>query len=149
MIYRELIANEMQPALALAWRVFLKFEAPEYDEKGIIEFERSLHDPHYLNMLRCYGAFDGENVIGVIATRNNGNHIALFFVDEEYQGRGIGKRLFELVVQNCDSGKLTVFSSPFAIPIYHKLGFNDTGDEQVVNGLRFTPMEFIFCRREV
>ena len=36
---------------------------------------------------------------------------------------------------------MTVNSSPYAVPIYHKLGFKDTGSEQVVNGLRFTPME--------
>ena len=36
---------------------------------------------------------------------------------------------------------MTVNSSPYAVPVYHKLGFKDTGSEQMVNGLRFTPME--------
>ena len=32
-------------------------------------------------------------------------------------------------------------ASPYAVPVYRKLGFKNTGSEQVVNGLRFTPME--------
>ena len=37
---------------------------------------------------------------------------------------------------------MTVNSSPYAVPIYHKLGFYDVDSEQVVKGVRFTPMEF-------
>lgn len=36
---------------------------------------------------------------------------------------------------------MTVNSSPYAVPVYEKLGFHATGSEQTVNGLRFTPME--------
>ena len=56
-------------------------------------------------------------------------------------GNGIGKALFNAVKNECPSDKITVNSSPYAVPIYHKLGFTDTDTEQVVNGLRFTPME--------
>ncbi|WP_422145811.1 GNAT family N-acetyltransferase, partial [Clostridium sp.] len=27
-------------------------------------------------------------------------------------------------------------------PVYHKLGFYDTNKEQIINGLRFTPMVY-------
>jgi len=46
-------------------------------------------------MLRTYGAFQNERLVGVIATRSSGGHIALFFVDGTYQRQGIGKALFE------------------------------------------------------
>ena len=36
--------------------------------------------------------------------------------------------------------KMTVNSSPYAVPIYHKLGFKETDSEQIVNGLRYIPM---------
>lgn len=69
------------------------------------------------------------------------NHIALFFVDGKYQERGIGRQLFGAVRAKHPLAKMTVHSSPYAVPIYHKLGFRDTDTEQVVNDLRFTPME--------
>ena len=95
-------------------------------------------------MLCLYGTFVSEKLIGVIATRSEGTHIALFFVDGKYQGKGIGRKLFQTVVSECKSNRMTINSSPYAIPIYHKLGFTDTDAEQVVNGLRFTPMEYKF-----
>ena len=88
------------------------------------------------------GAFADGRLVGVIATRSAGAHIALFFVEREYQGRGIGKKLFQRMLGGVPVSRLTVNSSPFAVPIYHKLGFLDTDKEQTVNGLRFTPMAY-------
>lgn len=87
-----------------------------------------------------HGAFVQEELVGIIATRNEGTHIALFFVEGKYHRQGIGKRLCQTVQSVNNSNKMTVNSSPYAVPIYHKLGFKDTDTEQVVNGLRFTPM---------
>ncbi len=67
----------------------------------------------------------------------------MFFVDGQYQEKGIGKQLFQAIWKDCPAGKITVNSSPYAVPIYHKLGFCDTDKEKVINGLRFTPMEFV------
>lgn len=99
------------------------------------------YDENYLSMLCMYGAFYEEKLVGVIATRSEGTHIALFFVDGKYHRQGIGKQLFQTVWERNLFHKMTVNSSPFAIPVYHKLGFCDTDTEQVMNGIRFTPME--------
>ena len=123
-------------ALQLVWDVFLEFEAPDYSPAGVTEFYNSIHDEQYLSRLRFFGAFVGDELAGVIATRSGGTHIALFFVDQKYQRRGVGRRLFQAVRQE----RMTVNSSPFAVPVYRKLGFRATGPEQSVNGLRFTPM---------
>lgn len=139
---RELKENETEIALELAWNVFQEYEAPDYLEIGVKEFYRSVHDGQYLSKLRLYGAFILEKLVGVIATRSEGTHIALFFVNGEYHRNGIGSKLFQTALSECSSNRMTVNSSPYAIPIYHKLGFNDTDMEQVVNGLRFTPMEY-------
>lgn len=138
---RELKESESEEALSLAWDVFMEYEAPDYSEEGIAEFYKSIHDESYLSKLRMYGAFMGNSLVGVIATRNEGAHIALFFVKGEYHGRGIGSQLFKAVLQICPAGSMTVNSSPYAVPIYHHLGFCDTDKEQAVNGLKFTPME--------
>ena len=33
-----------------------------------------------------------------------------------------------------------VNSSPYAVDVYHKLGFTDTDKEQMTNGIIYTPM---------
>ncbi len=141
---KKLTASETQTALDLAWKVFQEYEAPDYSKEGVEEFYRSIHDDNYLAMLSLYGAFVSEKLVGVIATRSEGTHIALFFVDGEYHRNGIGKKLFQTVLSQCSTNRMTVNSSPYAVPVYHKLGFTDTDTEQVINGLRFTPMEFEF-----
>lgn len=136
-LIRKLGNEDQQKALSLVWKVFLEFEAPDYTQEGIEEFYKSIHDEKYISMLSLYGAFLNDELVGVIATRNNGKHIALFFVSGKYHHQGIGKQLFQAVRTN----KMTVNSSPYAVLIYQKLGFKATATEQVVNGLRFTPMK--------
>lgn len=134
---KRLDKKETENALNLVWEVFLEYEAPDYTQEGVDEFYKSIHDENYLSMLSVYGAFSSGKMIGVIATRNNGKHIALFFVDGKYHQQGIGKQLFQAV----RTDKMTVNSSPYAVAVYRKLGFEAVNTEQVITGLRFTPME--------
>ena len=129
-------------ALELIWKVFLEFEAPDYSQAGVDEFFRSLHDEEWLNQIHMYGAFDKDQLLGVIATRNEGTHIALFFVDGKYHRKGIGRQLFQKILQENKVNYITVNSSPYAVPVYTKLGFEPTDVEQEKNGLRFTPMKY-------
>lgn len=80
--------------------------------------------------------------MGVLATRKQGNHLALFFVAGEYHRQGIGKKLFATVKSLATADTITVNSSPYAVKIYRKLGFSATDSEQVVNGLSFIPMKY-------
>lgn len=80
-------------ALCLTWSVFQQYEAPDYTQEGVEEFYKSIHDEKYLSELCWYGAFIQKNLVGVIATRNAGTHIALFFVQGRYHRQGIGKQL--------------------------------------------------------
>jgi len=93
-----------------------------------------------------YGAFVQEELVGVMATRSEGTHIALFFVERKYQRQGIGKQLFQIVKAKCHSNKMTVYSSPYAVEIYHKLGFQDINIEQVDKGLRWNLIFKILLR---
>ena len=138
--YHRLALSETSVALELAWRVFLRFEAPDYSEKGTEAFHTCLHNHTFISQLTLYGAFLGDQLVGMIATRNKGNHIALFFVDESVQRQGIGKELFKMALCDSTLGTLTVNSSPFAVKVYEHLGFVATDTEQVVDDIRFTPM---------
>ena len=139
LVIRKPDKEETEAALGLVRRVFLQYEAPDYSPQGVEEFEKTLRDEAYLSALSMLGAFlDGE-LIGVIATRDGGRHIALFFVDTGHQRQGVGRRLFRAV----RTEGMTVNSSPYAVPVYTHLGFVPTGPEQEVNGLRFTPMTLV------
>ena len=93
--------------------------------------------------LAVYGAFDKGKIVGVAATRNEGNHIALFFVDSQYHRRGIGRKMFETVLHGSISDHITVNSSPYAVNVYHHLGFFDTDAERLENGIRYIPMTYV------
>lgn len=141
-LIRQLKQEEFPEALALAWEVFKEFEAPDYSEEGTLEFYKSIHDPDYLNQLAIIGAFSDNLLVGIMATRSVETHVALFFVQGKYHRQGIGKQLFQAVLEKCPSDRMTVNSSPYAVPVYHRLGFADTDKEQVMNGIRFTPMKY-------
>ena len=44
--------------------------------------------------------------------------------------------------------RVTVHSSPYAVEIYSRMGFEPTDTEQTVNGLRFIPMEHVYHEAE-
>lgn len=77
----------------------------------------------------------------MIATRNENTHMALFFVKDEYQVKGIGRKLYEYIKQLSKEENITVNSSPYALNIYKRLGFIPTSQEQITNGMRYTPMK--------
>lgn len=99
-LIKELNKNKLNDALSLVWKVFNEYEAPDYSKEGIEEFHKCINDTSYLSTLRVFGAFEGDNLLGVIATRSDGTHIALFFVDGKYHRQGIGKKLFKTVLDN-------------------------------------------------
>lgn len=137
---RELAKEEYGAALNLAWEVFQKFEAPDYAPQGVKAFYASIHDPDYLARLRIYSAFDGDALIGILATRNGGAHIALFFVRGTYHRQGVGEQLFFRACRENPTGQMTVNSSPYAVGVYRRLGFCETDAEQTTDGIRYTPM---------
>lgn len=137
---RKILKEEMKNALDLVWKVFLEYEAPDYSEEGIEEFKKSINDMDWVNAREFYGAFNKNQLLGVIATKDI-SHIALFFVDGKYQKQGIGRKLYNKVELLNNKGYFTVNSSPYAHEIYKHLGFIDTDVEQCINGLRFYPMK--------
>jgi len=128
-------------ALALALDVFMEFEAPDYTIEGVEEFKMTLKSQEFLSKLEYHIALENDQIIGMIATRNEGKHIALLFVEKEWQRKGIGKKLCEHLIQQDKTAILTVNSSPYGHEFYKRIGFVDTDTEQTVNGIRFFPMQ--------
>lgn len=140
---RRLTASEKSNAVTLVWEVFQEFEAPGYSPEGVDTFHRIIHTPETINRLEMYGAFEGQKLTGVLATRSSGTHISLFFVHSEHLRQGIGSKLFRHLTSNSTVEKITVNSSPYAVEVYHRMGFTDTDKELLTDGIRYTPMEYI------
>lgn len=76
---RRVSGKELTDSLPLIWRVFCEFEAVNYPENGKKAFYDAIHSGEYLGSLTAFGAFEKSELVGVIATRNEGTHLALFF----------------------------------------------------------------------
>lgn len=145
---REIQEEEWQEAMRLAWRVFLKFEAPEYTAEGVRNFYQFISDPVLKKMFlkgeyEVFGAYREGVLVGVLGIRNQ-SHVSLLFVDAEYHKQGIASALMKHTLQyirmEIGASKATVNSSPYAVGFYHKMGFHDTDLEQTKDGIRYTPM---------
>lgn len=139
---KELNREELEQALPLVWKVFCEYEAVNYPESSKQLFYDAIHSDDYLNTLSAYGAFQDNKLVGIIATRNKGSHIALFFVDGKYQGRGIGRILWSEIINNSLVKEITVHSSIYAKDIYGKLGFIQDGSLRNDGGIQYIPMVY-------
>jgi len=132
--------SDRTAAFALALDVFMAFVAPDYAPEGVETFRAFVSGGDGADALAVYGAYLEGELAGMIATRGGGAHISLFFVEPRFQRRGIGRALFERVAASCAEDTLTVHSSPYAKPIYERLGFTAICGEQCQDGIRYYPM---------
>lgn len=149
MLVRMAEKDEWEDAMALAWRVFQKFDAKDYTEEGVQSFLDFISDNGLYKMFlngeyKLFVAESGGNIVGVSSLRMR-NHISLLFVDEKYHGIGVGKKMIDYMSYYLlNEEKLdycTVNAAPYAIGFYHKLGFKDKGSEMENDGIKYTPMK--------
>ena len=138
---KRLSPDELPEAVSLMWEVFCRFEATVYPQEGIDEFRASLDNAERNARMHYYGAYEENTLIGVLAMRTP-QHIGYFFVREDCQRRGIGKKLFETMRMDYTVQEFTVNAAPYAVGIYRRLGFVPTDTEKITNGIRYTPMRF-------
>ena len=139
-------------ACELAFRVFMKFEAKEYGQKGIDSFAEFLTSPGLEKLFKAdrykvYVAMLEGKIIGIVSLRS-GNFLSLLFVDDRYHRQGIGSELLntvrEYLLNETDQTTLTVNASTYAIPFYSKHGFVATADKiYAQDGIIYTPMQMI------
>ena len=140
---RQVGPSGIDAAVALILEVFLQFDAPDDSEEGIRSFRAFVEEEEIRQILLFFGAFEQGELKGVIVTDDAKDHICCFFVKAGYHRQGIGKELWEYVLNHSNQTVFTVHASPYAVPIYHKLGFVDTDTEQRRDGLKYTPMKFV------
>lgn len=66
---RQLQVNEYDRALTLSLDVFIQCGKSDFDEEGLETFKSFIYNKDLVNELTIYGAFEGESLIGLIATK--------------------------------------------------------------------------------
>ncbi|WP_315283398.1 GNAT family N-acetyltransferase [Fusobacterium hwasookii] len=140
---KQLVDNEKDEALLFAKRIFIESEDESYSKEGIETFCNFVDNKKITKSFKVYGAFEDNILKGLIATDRRKRHINLFFVGKDSQGKGIGKKLMNIVVNNNENSYITVNSSRYGVPVYEKLGFIKMEEEKEQDGLKFTPMKLI------
>ncbi|MEO1815426.1 MAG: GNAT family N-acetyltransferase [Acetobacterium sp.] len=152
---RKIENSDLAAAVELANAVFYEFIADGYSAEGrqtftdyldfkLEEMAEDLASGHK----KLWGFYQDDQIIGVIGTRDE-FHVSLMFVDRNHHHQGIARALFNTVLADLKSrqpGKpfvMTVNSSPYAVDVYRRFGFEETAPEQVNKGIRFVPMKLM------
>lgn len=137
--------SELSEAKKLVKKVFMTFEAPNYSKEGVAHFltylDEELEMELAANQVQVWCGKDARQIVGLLAVRLPA-HVALLFVDEAYHRQGIAKQLFQEMLSELMPEQVTVNSSPYAVPIYERLGFQIEGNEKTVSGIRFQSMVY-------
>lgn len=142
--------NELESAFQLIWNVFKEFVAPDYQERGIKTFyEKFIENNEFRAKFKegreiMYGAYVEGELKGVLSVGRS--HISCVFVDGKYHRRGIGRKLFQTVIEELKTNgikEIKLNASPYAVEFYRRLGFKDIGERSEYEGIVYTPMKML------
>ncbi len=89
-------------------------------------------------------AQENREIVGVAAIKDH-RHLFHLFVDKSHHKKGIAKKLWlaisESSLQQRSGGVFTLNSTSYALAVYERWGFVKTDEEQLRQGIRYTPME--------
>ena len=96
-------------------------------------------------------AEDDGVLVGVVGVREN-IHLYHLFVADDYGGRGLARELWRVARDACreagNVGEFTVNSSRFAVGMYRKFGFVQTGQPETRDGVTSIPMRLADAPRQ-
>ena len=137
--------NSMSNMVSISFDVFV---GKDYSEEGKKSFKEYIEPKNILTRFnnktsKFFVAKYNNEIIGALEITNN-DHVSLLFIKKEFQGKGIGKKLFDEYLRTLKENIkiITVNSSFYAERIYSKLGFRKTNEMQEKDGIKFIPMEY-------
>lgn len=146
MLCRLIRRGEEEEIFSMIERGFNAFVQDDFSQEGVVEFHRAIRDMvfnhppgHFILVAESPGG-----IVGMIDVKED-RHISIFFVEPSQMNQGIGHTLLDHAVTLCRKRKanlseIEVHSSPWAVPVYGKLGFEAAGPEQQNCGIRYTRM---------
>lgn len=106
------------------------------DTLTLSAFVKRLSSSDYLT----YVYEEGGRVYGYISIEA-GCHVYHLFVEERHHGRGIARMLWERVRENSQTTHYFLRSSLYAVPVYRRFGFRESGPVGQQGGVEYQPME--------
>ena len=138
--------GEEEETYSMIERGFNAFVRDDFSKEGVDEFHRAIRDMVFNHPLGHFimVAESPDGIVGMIDVKDD-CHISIFFVEPSQMNQGIGRILLDHAVTLCrerkvDLSEIEVHSSPWAVPVYGKLGFQATEPEQENCGIRYTRM---------
>jgi len=113
-------------------------ELPQWfsETLSLSAFSSRVSSPEYLNFV-----FDQAGVITGYISIKGQTHLYHLFVSEMSQGKGIARLLWRHAKERCQSDNFTLRSSIYAVPVYKRFGFSESGLVGIKDGISFQPME--------
>lgn len=131
MIIRKFKETDAEDVSKLIHSVFTEFVADTFRKGGAenwLKHETPWHVVKRGQKRIVYVAVSGKKIVGMV--ESDGNRIRRLFVDKNYQGRGLGARLFIKMEKACMKKKpryIKIYSSVNAVGFYYKMGYNKYG----------------------
>lgn len=113
-------------------------ELPVWFRESITEVAFAARVPslEYLNFV-----YEEVGVLLGYISIKGGSHLYHLFVAEVFQGRGISRLLWLQAKERSQSKSFSLRSSLYAVPVYKRFGFVESGSVGTKDGISFQPME--------
>ena len=146
--YRFMNSGEESLVSELALNAFKEFIAYECTDEGISEIQgffspEAIKSRSQKNYFVIVSEHMGK-IVGMLEMRDY-KHLSMLFVDKKFHRNGIARQLLIKAIELAQSknprlSEITVNSSRYAEPIYHRIGFIRTQRIQIEKGIKFIPM---------
>jgi len=128
----------------LAERYIANEFSPEGAANLLASMEADAIEGYLASGYEYHVAEEDGMLVGVVGVRDN-SHLYHLFVADEFRGRGFARELWRVARDACRAagnvGEFTVNSSRFAVAMYRKFGFVETGPPETKNGVTSVPMK--------
>ena len=149
---REIREKDAESISMICMRSFETSIASSLPCEGVLTFTKIAKASAFLERMQqdntILVAEDKQRIVAVIELKA-GHHIAMFFVDPDFQNKGVGRALFSAILPHVRTDILTVSASLSSIDIYKKYGFEYAGEVGESAGLVYQPMELEVFRSEL
>lgn len=141
---RKLEQKDLPRVSSLCMKAFMDSVAPSLSNEGVETFQSIASIDGFSNRMKEDNTIlvyeENGKVKGVLELKE-GRHVAMLFVDPDFQERGIGRALVSAIMPYARAETITVSASLNSIPTYVRYGFICAGDPDEKSGLKYQPME--------
>lgn len=149
---RKLQKRDTEAVARLVFDTFRKFNSGDhFDKRGVQKYldmydikKREVEDIYrsFKKSSIFYVAVEGDRIVGMI--RGRPDQLINLYVQEEFHGRGIARKLverFETEAKRGEVEEIKIRSSVYAMPFYEKMGYKKTTGMRNLRGIKIYPMK--------